>query len=582
MALTLTEQEEAILERARRGDWDAFTEHFLRLPLSGTWYTPEDRPERYGVLHSAWKAKGRPDGRFQLDLDDKPSEIVVSWIPGVYSGNPIFLIPHGFRTLPWLRRFLNPAVPLGIAIAGAGSGKSSGTAIFALMYCALFPGFRFLNVAPTATQAKLMLAEVEKWCLQTDFRRFVVESRGVNTLWVERPHPTLQVEVYPGFRSEFVCQTVGRDATGVLGGERDFISCDEAQLLENIDQAVPILATRLRGTRSTGALRLGMLRWIGNPGDNSELSFLMGRYKEIQKDSGEAMVLEGIDSKANIYLTARQLRQQELSFRSEREKARWHGGSMNAAGSESEISEELLKGCLGHVLETKVQEVGMYNDALGLYEYTLPWEEGHTYIVVGDVGKSSLATPASRNVPCVMVFDMTNFPESPTKLVAFHWMDGKGDYSVFVTRMQRMITHYHSQGFYDAQGTQTMLEDLGGSSTFANYPTTPIFMSGTSEPKNWAFSVLIQLMSDGCFEWPYLKGLWYQARKYNITSKKCPDDIIATLIVFCLALREDPELWERLVRRYSWATGDTVPDEPERDGWGQVYVDAPDRRARFL
>lgn len=553
------------------------------MPMSGTWFTPEDRPEQYSALYSAWKAKGKPEGKIRLKLDRTWRELVVSWVPGAYGGEPIFLLPHGFRTLPWLREFLDPAIPYGIAVAGAGSGKTCGVAVFALMCCALFPGFKFLNVAPTRTQSKLMLAEVEKWCLQTDFRRFVVESRGVNALWVGDSPAVLQIEVYPNLPSKFVCQTVGHDATGVLGGEQDFISCDEAQLLKNIDAAVPILATRLRGTRSTGSLRLGMLRWIGNPGDNAELSFLMGHYREIQKSSGRAIVLEGIDSRANIYLTERQLQQQELSFRSEREKARWHGGSMTAAGSGSEISEALLERCRSKDLEEKTREIGMFNDALGLYEYTLPWKEEHAYIVVGDVGKSSLATPSSRNVPCIMVFDISKFPDRPAKLVAFHWLDGKGDYSVFVSRMQKMMMHYHgAQGFYDAQNVQTMLEDLSGPSTFSSYPTTPIFMSGTSEPKNWAFSVLTQLMADGRFEWPYLKGLWYQARKYNITSKKCPDDIIATLIVFCLALREDPELWERLVQHYKWVGDEDVSDRPERDEWGQIYVDAIDRHARYL
>ncbi|NIV36738.1 MAG: hypothetical protein GWN58_47075, partial [Anaerolineae bacterium] len=81
-----------------------------------------------------------------------------------YGGEPMFLLPHGFLPLPWLEEFCSPSINLSLAITGAGTGKTCGIAIAMLAYCALYPGFSALNVAPTGYQAALMLSEISKWC----------------------------------------------------------------------------------------------------------------------------------------------------------------------------------------------------------------------------------------------------------------------------------------------------------------------------------------------------------------------------------------------------------------------------------
>lgn len=347
MSILTTQESHIFKETLKTGDIDGFTSHFFSLKKSGTWYTPDDRVKQYEAIHRIWVARGKPDEKFTADLDGSETEFLISWDTPYYGNYPLFLLHHGFIMLPWLKKFLTPSVPLGIAITGSGTGKTAGVAIWALTMCALFPGFRFLNIAASRTQAELMLGEIEKWCSNTEFRKFIVESKGANSLWVARPHATLTIEVNPGYQSTFICQTVPQgDAKSVIGQERDFICADEAQLLMNIDEALPILATRLRGTRITGDLRWGMLRWISNPGRNPELTALVDHYRSIEESSGQAIVMEELHSSVNIYVTKAQLDRQQLSLMGQSTKDRWHGGYSTALYENQELSEELFEKCM--------------------------------------------------------------------------------------------------------------------------------------------------------------------------------------------------------------------------------------------
>lgn len=574
----ITPEDEHIFEEVMRtGDLDVFTEHYFRLPWSGTWFTPEDRPEQYEDLHRLWTAMGKPDDQFSALLDDQEVELKIMWDTH-YGEYPMILLPHGFRSLPWIRELISPQIGLAIAVTGTGSGKTCSVAIAALTYCALYPGFRFLNVAPTGAQAALMLGEIEKWCANTAFRKFIKPSRGAHELWMEKPYPTITIEVYPGFPSTFVCQTVGRDARNIIGGEQDWINCDESQLLTNIDAAKPIFVTRLRGTRVTGVLRWGKLTWITNPGANPELVSLMEEYRAlIEKGAGDVLVMEDIDSSANIYLTRHQLEKQARTM-SSRVEDRWHGGSMAAAFAGLGIDEALLELCRDEELEAFAERFGGHDDEVGLRRYELPYELDHDYIVAGDAGKGSVSSLSTMNIPVCGVFDVTNFLERPgtCRLVAFDWHDGLGSYTTFIDVMKRYMLRYRAKGFYDAGNVQTAFEDLEGG--FKGWPTMPIFFGGTVSAKAWALTILTQLMDEQIFAWPYIKGLWHQARIYNPSSRKQADDIVAMLLVFCLVLRTMNAFWYPLRDRFGWREeGEEETEDPETE---DTYTEE-DRHARF-
>lgn len=277
----------------------------------------------------------------------------------------------------------------------------------------------------------------------------------------------------------------------------------------------------------------------------------MEHYKTIMDESGSAIVMEELHSSVNIYVTKAQLRRQELSLMSKRSKDRWHGGSTAAVYENQELSEELLDQCTDDDMTAVVERIGRIDDTFGVTYYEMKPKFGHTYVVAGDSGKSNLIRMSSQNVPCVMVFDITDFLKRPIELVALYWFDGNGSYKGFINTMQGAMLRYSAAGYYDATNVQTAFEDIRGGG-FDGWPTTPVFFSGTIGPKRWALTIIVTLLADKMFKIPYIKGLWHQARVYDISSRRVPDDIIATLMVFGLAMRVEDTLWTQLEGRYRW------------------------------
>jgi len=432
----LSHEEELLFRNVIRTEaWDLFGDRYFVLPMSGTWYTPEDRGEQWKAFLDLWYEAGEPDNKIVVDVGTGKAEFIVFQDP-YYGSTPIFLQRHGFRTMPWMKEFLSPKITRGAVETGSGSGKTGGVAIRALIYCALFPGFRFLNVAARQYTADLMLGEVEKWVLNSPFRKFVVKGGGSSLLWTAKPYPTITVEVVSGQPSTFICQTKGKtsrvqEGETIIGGERDWINVDETQLLEELEEVHPVLVTRLRGTRITGAPRWSKLTMLANPGNNPAWDTIRDNYHEMM-DKGErgVLVLEELSSELNIYVTRRQLEEQRRSL-SEREQDRWLAGISTNFFTDSPFPDEFVERCESPSLTEEVEKIGKYRDTFGLLEYELPYDNDHTYVVTGDVGKSPMNTMNSQNIPCIMVWDITDFLDRPIRLAAFYWMDGQNTYEIF-------------------------------------------------------------------------------------------------------------------------------------------------------
>ncbi len=577
MQTPLLNHEEEILFRnvIRTQDFDAFTDRYFTLPMSGTWFTPEDRGNQWKTLLSLWYETGEPEEHVIAEAPGGKAEFQVFHDP-YYGNEPIFLQRHGFRTMPWMREFLSPGITRSSAVTGRGSGKTGGAAIRGLAYCALFPGFRFLNVAVTQYQADLMLGEIEKWVLNSEFKKFIKRSRGTNPLWTMKPYPIITVEVYPGQPSTFICQTIGIEGKSIIGGERDWINVDESQLLESIGEVHPILVTSLRGTRISGVPRWTKLSWISNPGFNPEWLTLIEGYKERQdKGDKNVLVLEELATDLNIYITKRQIIEQEKSL-TEREQDRWMSGIATQLYSDSPFSEESIESCRNDALTEQVDKVGKFHDSFGLLEYELPYEDTHTYVVAGDVGKSHLTSMNAQNVPVIMVFDITDFMERPSRVVAFYWMDGQNTYETFEDKFIYACMKYRARSYYDATNIQSAFEDVGG---FKDLPATqPVFFSGEASKKKYAVAVASLMMQNGMFEWPYIKGLWHQCRVYNPSSRKVPDDIVATILVFIFALQGEATLWTKFIERFRFDT-DAKKTLDIKGGADEMEDDWPDVEA---
>jgi len=179
-----------------------------------------------------------------------------------------------------------------------------------------------------------------------------------------------------------------------------------------------------------------------------------------------------------------------------------------------------------------------------------------------------------------MVFEIPeDFLERPCRMAAFYWFDGTGSYKKFIHVLKHAMYRYRAQSYYDATNVQTAMEDFDDA--LANVPSTPIFFSGTVGPKRWAITVLTMMMSDGLLEWPYIKGLWYQARIFDPASKRNADDIIATLLVLMLAFRVEATLLDKLVERYGWDPDEEEKREEAQDSLAGTYLEK-DRYSRLL
>jgi hypothetical protein len=97
--------------------------------------------------------------------------------------------------------------------------------------------------------------------------------------------------------------------------------------------------------------------------------------------------------------------------------------------------------------------------------------------------------------------------------------------------------------------------------------------------KRWAVTIFKLLMANDQFEWPYIKGLWHQARIFDPSKRNRADDLIACILVLCRAFQLDDVFWSKIVDQYKVA-GEEDGDAPKAEGGYAVATD--DRYARMV
>ena len=559
MAVTLTKLETQLFAEARRGNYNAFSSHFFRLPYSGTRYTPEDRVTEYELLFEQWAAIGKPEQTLVATSTKGPMEFKIEW-DDYYSGDPVFLFPHGYLFFPWSLAMLNSGKEICVVEGGTGASKTSASGLSAIIQATIYPGSDFLNVAPTGKQAADMLEEVAKWVPNGDFERFIVRT-PTGALFRQKPHPTLTLDVY-GYTSTFMCMTVGTDFRFGLGTNYDAIRVDEAGLMDNIGEAVPPLVTRVRGERRTGRTR-GVLPFIvfsSNPHrGNIGYDELKEKAKKRTNDPLSKWHWSNPDITENTSITRRQMDfQSELM--TDTEQRRWHRGQDDMFETMGKIPMTVIEECRAPYLDDLVaQEAalcaqeGRYadfeeNESMGIMHYELPPILGQNYLVWGDPGTAN-ADIQNNNVPTVGVWDMTDFPNTPARLWAFRIFSGGGMYTPWMDEMERLMRKYMAViGTYDATG-------MG--KAFAEWPALQdLFLHGVSLSggnKHTARTMFVLFSGAGLFAWPYLTTLWRQASAYReegVGLHKIPDDVLAGMFVSSFYLRY--EFYEELSKRLNW------------------------------
>ena len=176
----------------------------------------------------------------------------------------------------------------------------------------------------------------------------------------------------------------------------------------------------------------------------------------------------------------------------------------------------------------------------------------------------------------MLVFDITNFLESPARLVYFSMIDGMNDYKPWLNEFRTCMINYQAKGYYDATNLQQafesggafdggVIEDSPGHFIRVGKPfdTTPVTFAVNN--KRFAGATTVLLMQDGQFAWPHLDALWYQASIYKETGEghlSLADDILAAIFVYAMALRIEGALWAKMENHFHWNSTATL-DEPD-------------------
>lgn len=542
--MELTQDDVAIFEATlKTGDLNIFTNYYFRLPFSGTRYTPEDLVEQYAVLHEAWLKAGKPDRELSAMVDGERVTFKVLWED---YREPVFLLHHGLLLLPWVNEMVRSGKRVTVVEGGTGSGKTCGIGTVELARCALIPGYDFLNVAPTLTQAEDMLGEVSKWVEGTPFEKFIVRPRS-GELFKQRPYPMLTVRI-DKHRSTFGCMTIGKHGNWILGKGKDRIHVDEAGLVAGVGEVIPRLVTRIRGSRSDGKPRAGGLGFSSNPHDNPSFSRLAKKAEKLSSDPGSMYFFARPPSTANTAITKRQLDLQ-LEMLEPADRARWLEGdrsTIEMAGQLSVFPDLCHDPSLDAIMEALILDDALpalaafqERDGMGIVHWALPPEPMHLYLTAGDPGQANANKMSNNNVPVVIVFDITNFPDSPATVRAFHWIDGRGKYSPWKECMKEAMLLYPGLCCYDGTGTQVAFAE---DDFFAGMQLWPVGMGGAGSggAKALAKTFFKLMAGDNLFAWPYIEGLWHQCAIYREGGagvKHLADDIVATLFVAAYYLR---------------------------------------------
>lgn len=584
---TLTQEEEWICKETKRtGNLNLFSNHFFRLPKFGTrWRPTEDNTGHYRhvfmyeQLHDVWVSAGRPDAAFSVTDGNTPApwRIEVDWNMSQVE----FLLPHGFIFPKWAEQVMWPNIDVSLVITGTGSGKTAGVAVSSLIYCVLYPGFEYSNIAPSEKQAQLILAELDKWAAEgSPYHRFVqITSRG--KLYTLKPYAkcTIVSPFGPQYPSHFTCQTIGeKSADQILGESSDRRSIDECQLVDSLGEIIPKAVTRFRGQRPGGGDRWTQLILMTNPPDDparmANLDQAKRKILEIQQNPDKygshlnATYLESIDSGENLYITRKQTSLQ-MAMLDASQQSRWIKGSTETHAYTTEIPTKLIVDCIDPVMDHDIRinprpEFNIVGRAgMDVIRYEMPYEQDHIYLISGDPGKNNAISIDFNNVPVVTVFDITHFLVEPSRLVYFAMLDGQGTYIPWLNAFRYACMKYRGKGYYDATN-QPGFESAGAFSNSldfeydgrvirspASFDVTEVTLANNN--KRIARTLFTLLAQDGQFAWPRLETLIHQAAKYAEFGpgiKKLPDDILASIFIYCMALRIENSLWDRVVERY--------------------------------
>jgi len=432
-----------------------------------------------------------------------------------------------------------------VVVGGFGTGKTSGIAMSACTWAMSMPWFKFLNVAPKSWQAKQMYDYIILTSAGTPFEKLIWEKP-------RRPFPAIYLKYQIGDQvcdSSLEFMSADRDATGILSWEGDWINIEEAGLLDNLDEIVTAVGSRLRGS-VRGRSRLGRLSMITNSWDNDYLWYY---FDQAISDPDHYLSLL-VSTRHNRNVTPEQLAKM-IKRIPENEREQFLDGA-RPEGRGKYFPKEAIYRCesqlLGEIVENNVTAGhGGYSlnkiYGAGVVGFTMPPEKGALYIELGDPGTGD--APA-RDAPTLMVWKVPlDFPMHPAQLAAFWWGAGNGAISPFVDKLLEFRKIYSPVVCgVDSTGTQRNTAEminihilgLGEDDFSVDTQTVGITGLDFSGAKKSGYLVIARMFIEShLMVWPRsVIGIRSQLSNYDpARDKNIAQDIVVTLAMSAYVLR---------------------------------------------
>lgn len=430
-----------------------------------------------------------------------------------------------------------------VVIGGFGTGKTIGVGMSACVWGATTPNFKFLNVAEKAWQAKQMYDYVLTTVAGTPFEKLVYEKP-------RRPFPMIVIKYIIGgimVQSTMEFMSADKDATGILSWEGDWINIEEAGLLDNLEEIVTSVGSRLRGS-IRGRARLGRLSMISNSWDNPYLWYNFDLATQ-DPDLYLSMVVSTRDNKnVTPQQFAKMLARIPIDERDRFiEGTRPEGKGSYFAKNSVYACEDQLQGEMTAKLAFEGVEGNIVYKmpGVGIYYYQEAVLRGRIYFLIGDPGTGKAP---NRNAPVIMVWDVTDFPNKPAKMVAFWWGDGGNQIMPFVNKLIEWDQYYAPmlKGI-DATGPQKNTHEIINLQFFNDNSLDnkkKVLPLDFSAGHKMAYLVACRLFIEGQYlRWPKLiAGIRSQLTNYDPLKDKqgmpkIPQDIVSAMAMASHVMR---------------------------------------------
>lgn len=440
-------------------------------------------------------------------------------------------------------------------IGGFGTGKTLAIGIMACVWGTILqPDFKFLNVAPKAWQAFQMYDQILKWSRNTRFEDLIWEKP-------RKPHPKIILRYRIGkalYESSLEFMSADRDATGILSWEGDWINIDEAGQLDNLEEIITYIGSRLRGS-IRGRERLGRFSMLSNSWDNYDL----WEYFDRASDDPKNFLSIVVSSRHNHNITPEQLSKM-LARIPKDERERFIDGT-RPEGRGQFFSKESIYECEDpyalEIVEEKIETEtpGYILEKIygaGVIRYQVPPVPNRLYLMFGDPG---VGGAPRRNAPVLMIWDATEFPRQAANLVAFWWGNGGGKIAPFVDFLMDWAAIYKPvRAYIDSTSVQKNMAYLINEHIFRERfrssddgITQPGYLSPLGQVsgisgmdfsgsgKNVQLQAARLFIENNLMRWPkFIIGIRSQLSNYDPEKdRKIAQDIVATFAMSCHGIR---------------------------------------------